>query len=216
MSGPSLLLFFNVLGGTGTLDPDIVATGLAHRGIARRPPVFPVAEHPGGGGTIAGGPSGRFNPNSRQARGVSGNRRRRTEDAMINTDLIADVADAQIADAGLAGPGGGQNEYDVGDSGTAVNVDFANGVHQKVSITDTATITFSGLPALAGWLSLRMIQPSTDADSYSFAESIGGYYRPEGAFSQPLPGSTAGDYEILRLYSDGTNLSGYSIKQFLG
>ena len=56
-----------------------------------------------------------------------------------------------------AGEGGQTEEFDNGNSGTAVTIDWNNGRHQKLTLTDDCAITFTD-PQFVGRYDVRIIQ----------------------------------------------------------
>ena len=94
------------------------------------------------------------------------------------------------------------SEYNCGDSGTALTVDFSNGQKQRVRLTGNATLTISPAPGV-GHYQLRIIQDATGGRTLAFSGLSSSRWL--GAASQPGHNTAANGETILSLYYDGAN-----------
>ena len=100
---------------------------------------------------------------------------------------------------------GGFKEYDNGNSGTAITVDWNNGAAQKLTLTGNATLTFTAPTGGAGniWrIRLRVIQDATGSRTVTWPtiKWAGG--------SAPTLTTTASGIDIITFEYDGTNYYG--------
>ena len=70
-----------------------------------------------------------------------------------------------------AGEGGQTEEFDNGNSGTAVTIDWNNGVHQKLTLTDDCAITFTD-PEFLGRYDLRIVQDNTGEHDLTIPNNV--------------------------------------------
>jgi hypothetical protein len=96
-------------------------------------------------------------------------------------------------------------EYDCGNSGTALTIDFANGSNQKVTLTGNATLTIT-TPSAPGHYQLRLIQDGTGGRSVTWAGSAYASTRWGGSASAPAINTTAAGSSVVNFWFDGTNL----------
>jgi concanavalin A-like lectin/glucanase superfamily protein len=107
----------------------------------------------------------------------------------------------------LTTPGGGGGvtpEYDAGDSSTALNIDFTNGLSQKITLTDNCVFTTSGSDNGTSYL-LKLVQDSTGSRTVTWPNTIAW---PGGVV--PTLTTTPEHTDVIRLYYDGAVYWPYS------
>lgn len=95
-------------------------------------------------------------------------------------------------------------EYNAGNSGTSISIDWANGFNQKVTLTGSPTITL-GTPAMSGRYQLRLIQNGANAYTVTWAGSAYSAGRWIGSASAPAVNITSAGETIVSFFFDGTN-----------
>lgn len=92
------------------------------------------------------------------------------------------------------------SEYNLGNSGSSVTVDFASGPRQKVTLTSaTVALTFTNPPYPSSNCRLKIIQDTTGS---RLITTGGAVYWPNDTL--PVPTSSTGAVDIINLYWDGT------------
>jgi hypothetical protein len=97
-------------------------------------------------------------------------------------------------------------EYDNGNSSTADTIAWANGLHQKSTLTGNCTFTFTP-PTGVGTIQLKLIQDATGSRTVTWPATM---IWPAGG--APTLSTVAGDIDIVSIYWDGTNYWGTSDK----
>ena len=92
-------------------------------------------------------------------------------------------------------------EYNAGNSSTAITNNWDNGVTQKVTMTGNCTFTFSN-PITGAMYSLRLLQDDTGARTYTWPAAV---KWPGG--TTPT-GSGANKTDMIFFYYDGTSYYG--------
>jgi hypothetical protein len=99
---------------------------------------------------------------------------------------------------------GFSSEYDNGNSGSAITVDFANGQKQKVTLNNaTPTITFADGIAV-GHYQLKVIQDGAGGRTPSYAGSNYSGSRWIGSSSAPAVLTTSAAESLITMYWDGS------------
>lgn len=107
--------------------------------------------------------------------------------------------------------GSGQtSEYDNGNSGASKTIVWDNGNHQKITMTDNCTFTFTA-PTYIGFYTLKCIQDGTGNRSATWPGSVHG----EGN-SQPKLSSPANSIDVITFYYDGAYYIAISMHNILG
>ncbi len=88
-------------------------------------------------------------------------------------------------------------EYDNGNSGTAITINWANGNYQKLTLTGNCTLTFTN--GNVGHQQLKLIQDATGSRTIT----ITGYYSSGG--TAPVPTAAANSVDLMGVFYDGTN-----------
>ena len=101
-----------------------------------------------------------------------------------------------------------QAEYDNGNSGTSVNVDWRDGQKHFLTLTDNTTITFDN-PFGTCNLSLRVKQDATGGRSITWPVNV---KWPGGV--APTITSTSNAVDIISFYYDGTDYYGVATLDF--
>lgn len=96
-------------------------------------------------------------------------------------------------------------EYDCGNSGTGLTIDFANGSNQKVTLNNNTTLTIT-TPAAAGHYQLKVIQDATGSRAVTWAGSAYSASRWGGSAAAPSLNTSANGVTIINFFFDGTNL----------
>lgn len=100
-----------------------------------------------------------------------------------------------ISDVGVA-------EFDNGNSGAAKNIDWSNGVTQKVTLTANCTFTMSNPQASFTYV-FKVIQDAVGSRTATWPANV---KWPSGV--APIITTTATRYDLITLYYDGTNYLG--------
>lgn len=100
----------------------------------------------------------------------------------------------------------GATFYDAGNSGTSKAIDFANGQHQKLTLTGnvTLTATFPG----AGRYTLDVYQDATGSRTITYSTGLPGSSSWIGSASTPAHNSAASSRTTITFLYDGTTVIG--------
>ena len=90
-------------------------------------------------------------------------------------------------------------EYNAGNSGTSVTVDFANGQKQVLTLTGNATVTLA-FPGVGDY-KIRLIQDATGSRTVAWS----GVTKWVGSATQPAINTTASSETLVGIYYNGTN-----------
>ena len=123
--------------------------------------------------------------------------RQAEEPTLADGDVWVNTGEEELVDT-PAGEGGQTEEYDNGNSGTTVTIDWNNGRHQKLTLTDDCAITFTD-PQFVGGYSLRIIVGGDGEHDITSIPAL--FPSGEPTWTQ---GAT-GDEMIITLYNTGTN-----------
>lgn len=93
----------------------------------------------------------------------------------------------------------GQTEYNNGDSGTAINIDWCNGSFQALTLTDDVTLTFVDPSGTAARMDIRLIQDASGGHDVTWPGNV---VWPEGEPTWST--GTAGQQIIVTLRWDGS------------
>jgi hypothetical protein len=104
------------------------------------------------------------------------------------------------ASGGSSGPT--QTEYNAGNSGSALTIDFAHSINQKVTLTANCTFTFSNPTAGTIYL-IKLVQDATGSRLVTWPASV----KWVGAAAPTLTTAPSAT-DIVTLYYDGTNYYG--------
>ena len=91
------------------------------------------------------------------------------------------------------------SEYNAGNSGTALTVNFANGQKQVVTLTGNATLPLS-FPGVGNYI-LRVVQDGTGGRTYAFS---GVTTRSLGSTTMPELNTAANGETIFAIYWNGS------------
>ena len=116
------------------------------------------------------------------------------EPTLADGDVWVNTGEEELVDT----EGGQTEEFDNGNSGSAVTIDWNNGRHQKLTLTDDCAITFTD-PQFVGGYSLRIVQGG--AGNHDITAIPGIFPASEPTWNQ---GETD-DQNLLSIYHDGTN-----------
>jgi hypothetical protein len=97
-------------------------------------------------------------------------------------------------------------EYDAGNSGTAITINWTNGINQKVTLTGNATITLS-TPTYPGRYQLRLIQNGANAYTVTWAGTPYSASRWLGAADAPAVNTSNTGETLITFSFDGTNFT---------
>lgn len=96
-------------------------------------------------------------------------------------------------------------EYDCGNSGAGLTIDFANGANQKVTLNNNTTLTIT-TPAAAGHYQLRLIQDGAGGRTVTWAGTAYSGSRWGGSASAVTLNTSAAGVTLVNFFFDGTNL----------
>jgi hypothetical protein len=97
-------------------------------------------------------------------------------------------------------------EYDAGNSGSALTIDWANGARQKCTLnTATPALTINDPPGVGHW-QLKLIQDGTGGRLPTWAGTNYSASRWIGATAAPTPNTAVSGETIADFYFDGTKL----------
>jgi hypothetical protein len=91
------------------------------------------------------------------------------------------------------------SEYDAGNSGSALTIDFTDGYSQKVTLTGDVTFTFTNPQNGKNYL-LKLVQDATGSRTVTWPANV---KWSDGI--TPVISETASHCDIVSLYYDGTN-----------
>ncbi len=119
----------------------------------------------------------------------------------LNPATLATLTGVQTVTNKTVGSGTKVNtgEYDIGNSGDSKEIDFADGLNQRMTLTDNCTITFTGGLAGSKYL-LKLIQDGAGNRTPTFPGTVkwaGG--------ELPTWSDADGEIDIITLYFDGTD-----------
>lgn len=92
------------------------------------------------------------------------------------------------------------SQFDAGNSGTSVTVDFANGQKQRLTLTGNATVTLS-FPGVGNY-QILLVQDGTGNRTVTWS----GVTRWVGSASAPTINTAANSSTVVSIYYDGTNV----------
>lgn len=96
-------------------------------------------------------------------------------------------------------------EFDAGNSGTALTINFSNSTAQKVTLTGNCTFTFSN-PANGQTYLLKLVQDATGSRTATWPAAV------KWSGSAPILSTAAAKIDLISFYYDGTNYFGtYSL-----
>jgi hypothetical protein len=98
-------------------------------------------------------------------------------------------------------------EYDAGNSGTSLTLDFNSGQNQKVTLTGNVTFTFSN-PVAGMTAKIKLVQDATGSRAVTWPT-----IKWAGGAAPTLTG-TAGSIDIITLYYDGSSYFGMAGLKF--
>jgi len=96
--------------------------------------------------------------------------------------------------------------FDAGNSSTAVTITWTNGMVQKTTLTDTATITFAAPTAAGTWFTLQLVQDATGSRTVTWPVTV----IWEGG-AAPTLSTPAGSKDVCSFLYDGTSYIGRCI-----
>lgn len=91
-------------------------------------------------------------------------------------------------------------EYDAGDSSTSLTLDFANGIHQKVTMTDSCTFTFTAPATGIASLTIKLVQGGSGSYTATFPSTV--FW---AAGTAPTLSTSVGKVDMIACYYDGTD-----------
>jgi hypothetical protein len=97
-------------------------------------------------------------------------------------------------------------EYDAGNSGSSISIDWANGGYQKLTLTANCTITL-GTPDEVGRYQLRLIQNGAGAYLVTWGGTAYSSSRWGGASAAPTINTINNGESIVSFYFDGTSFA---------
>lgn len=130
-----------------------------------------------------------------------------------NDEIDIDISEANLAHVGqeLIDAHKQSALYDNGDSGAAKTIDWNNGIHQKIRMTDDCTFTFTAPTSWIGDLTLRCLEDGTGSRVATWPATVHG----EGD-SDPVLSTPADAIDIIRFFWDGTYYVPITIHNILG
>jgi len=110
----------------------------------------------------------------------------------------------------IAGTAVFAGEYDNGNSGTAITLDWNKGNKQKLTLTGAAALTFSASPGAAASYVMKLVQDATGSRTITWPASV----KWSGG-TAPVLSTSPGAVDIIGLYYDGTNYYGMASINFI-
>lgn len=121
--------------------------------------------------------------------------------AIVDTSSAQTLASKTLANPVINNYARFNGEFNAGNSGTTVTLNFANGQKQRLTLTDNATITLS-FPGVGNY-QVILVQDATG----SRACTLSGVSYWVGAASQPSINTTANARTLVSLYWDGSAIT---------
>jgi hypothetical protein len=117
------------------------------------------------------------------------------------------LTSATVAFGLITGKRAALTEYDAGNSGASIEIDWADGQNQKLTLTAAATLTFAN-PAAGMTAKLKLIQDGTGSRTVTWPtiKWVGG--------AAPTLSTAAGAIDIVSLYYDGSAYYGSALTGF--
>lgn len=97
-------------------------------------------------------------------------------------------------------------EYDAGNSGSSVSIDWANGAFQKLTLNAATPAITIGTPAGVGRFQLKLIQDASGNRNPTWAGSAYSASRWIGSTAAPTINTAISGVTIVSFFFDGTNL----------
>jgi len=118
------------------------------------------------------------------------------------TGVVGAQGNTGVGITGLKGADSYSSEYDAGNSGSSLAIDWADGANQKVTLTASCTFTFNNATNGQTYL-LKLIQGGSGSYTISLPGSVAW-----PANTPPTLSTAVGKIDIVTLYFDGANYFG--------